>query len=177
MQMLILSRDCKGAVVTPDILTDMKPGPVVAMFVIAAMRLSAQAEFLKPEGLSPANGYSHVVVTQPGKLAFIAGQVANNAQGQLVGKGDLKTQAEQVFENLKTALSAAGTSFEHVVKITWYVKDYKPESLAILREVRNRYVNNTSPPASTLVGVASLFQSDYLIEVEAVAVIPEKRKR
>lgn len=143
--------------------------------VIGGATLLAQTEFLKPEGLAAANGYSHVVVVTPARLAFISGQVANNAQGQLVGKGDLKAQAEQVFQNLKTALAAAGSSFDHVVKITWYVKEYKPESLPVLREVRNRYVRKTAPPASTLVGVASLFQEDYLIEVEAVAVVPEKR--
>ena len=150
---------------------------MILLMTLCAALLPGQTEFLKPTGISPANGYSHVVVVAPGKLAFISGQVANNAQGQLVGKGDLKAQTEQVFENLKTALSAAGTSFEHVVKITWFIKDYKPESLAGLREVRDRYVSKTSPPASSLVGVSSLFQNDYLIEVEAVAVVPRKRSR
>jgi enamine deaminase RidA (YjgF/YER057c/UK114 family) len=136
---------------------------------------AAQTEFVKPEGLAPANGYTHVVVTQPGKLIFLAGQVANDRQGQLVGKGDLKAQAVQVFENIKTALASAGATFDDVVKITWYVKGYKPEYLGTLREVRNTYVSKSNPPASTLVGVASLFQDDYLIEVDAVAAIPSKR--
>jgi enamine deaminase RidA (YjgF/YER057c/UK114 family) len=135
----------------------------------------AQTEFVKPDGLSPANGYSHVVVTQPGKMVFIAGQVANNREGKLVGKGDLKAQTIQVFENLKTALASAGANFDDVVKITWYIKAYKPDYLSTLREVRNEYVNKAHPPASTLVGVASLFQEDYLIEVDAVASLPETR--
>src|SRR5690242_11990070 len=104
--------------------------------------LLAQAEFLKPSGISAANGYSHAVVVSPdSKLVFIAGQIANNPQGQLVGKGDLKAQTEQVFENLKAALAAAGSSFDHVVKINWYIRDFKPESLPVIREVRNRYIN------------------------------------
>ena len=143
------------------------------LLVLAGFSLSAQTEFLKPDGLAPANGYTHVVVTRPGKLVFIAGQVANDKQGKLVGKDDLKAQAIQVFENLKTALAAAGATFNDVVKINWYVKSYKPELLPVLRDVRNTYINKSAPPASTLVGVASLFQEDYLLEVEAVAVIPD----
>jgi enamine deaminase RidA (YjgF/YER057c/UK114 family) len=135
----------------------------------------AQTEFVKPEGLAPANGYSHVVVAQPGKLVFVAGQVAMDRQGHLVGKGDLRAQAVQVFENLKTALAAAGATFDDVVKITWYVKGYNPQYLPTLRDVRNNYVNKANPPASTLVSVASLFQDDYLLEVDAVASITSKR--
>jgi enamine deaminase RidA (YjgF/YER057c/UK114 family) len=142
---------------------------------IASATLFAQTDFLKPDGLSPVNGYSHVIVAEPGKMVFIAGQVANDHDGKLVGKGDLRAQTVQVFENLKLALAAAGASFDDVVKIGWYVKEFKPEYLPVLREVRNQYVNSTRLPTSTLVGVQSLFQPDYLIEVEAIAVIPEKK--
>ena len=142
---------------------------------IASATLFAQTDFLKPDGLSPANGYSHVIVAEPGKVVFIAGQVANDHDGKLVGKGDLRAQTVQVFENLKLALAAAGASFDDVVKIGWYVKEYKPEYLPVLREVRNQYVNSARLPTSTLVGVQSLFLPDYLIEVEAIAVIPQKK--
>jgi len=137
----------------------------------------AQTDFLKPDGLAAAKGYTHVVVAHPGAIVYVSGQVSNNPQGQLVGKDDLKAQTVQVFENLKTALAAAGAKFDDVVKITWYVKAYKPEYLGTLREVRNQYVNQAAPPASTLVGVTSLFQDDYLLEVDAVAVLPEKNGR
>jgi enamine deaminase RidA (YjgF/YER057c/UK114 family) len=136
--------------------------------------VSAQTQFLKPEGIAPGTGYSHVVVTSPGKLIFIAGQIARDRQGNLVGKGDLRAQAVQVFENLKTALASAGATFNDVVKINWYIRDFKPESLGALREVRSMYVNKDAPPASTLIGVASLAQDEYLIEVEAVAAIADK---
>jgi enamine deaminase RidA (YjgF/YER057c/UK114 family) len=143
---------------------------------------SSQTEFLKPEGLASSTAYTHVVVAK-GKMIFIAGQVANDKDGKLVGKDDLKTQATQIFENIKTALAAAGATTNDLVKINWYVKGYKPEMLATLREVRSEYVSKTSPPASTLVGVASLFQEDYLLEIDAVAVIgdaalpkPDKKK-
>jgi enamine deaminase RidA (YjgF/YER057c/UK114 family) len=155
----------------------MKTLSVAALFFLSFLNLSAQTEFVKPDGLAPANGYSHAVIAQPGKLVFVAGQVANNGQGQLVGKDDLRAQTVQVFENIKTVLASSGASFDDVVKITWYVKAYKPEYLPILREVRNQYVNKANPPASTLVGVASLFQNDYLIEVDAVAAIPAKHSK
>ena len=145
--------------------------------LLSALPLAAQTQFLKPSGVAPGNGYSHVVVTAPGRLAFISGQVANNAAGQLVGKGNLEAQTVQVFENLKAALAAAGTSFDHVVKLTWFIRDYQPAQLAVIREVRNRYINPAAPPASSLIGVAALLQPDYLLEVEAIAVIPEPAEK
>jgi 2-iminobutanoate/2-iminopropanoate deaminase len=150
---------------------------LAALLLVAALPLSAQTEFLKPSGLAPAHGYTHAVVTKPGKLIFLSGQVANDPSGQLVGKGDLKAQTEQVFANLKTALAAAGATFTDVVKITFYVKNYTPTDLPALRAIRDKYVNTAEPPASTLVGVASLFQDDYLIEVDAIAVVPEKNAK
>ena len=152
----------------------MKLLSTLILFVLAILPASAQNEFLKPDGLAPGRGYTHVVVAKPGKLVILSGQVANNPQGQLVGKGDLKAQTTQVFENIKTALSAAGATFNDVVKITYYVRDFKPTDLAAIRAVRESYVNTAAPPASTLVGVASLFQEDYLIEIEATAVITDK---
>lgn len=148
-----------------------------ACFLIGCLSASAQTQFLKPDGIAPGTGYTHVVVTSPGKLVFISGQVARDKQGNLVGKGDLRAQAAQVFENLKAALAAAGATFNDVVKINWYIRDYNQEKLAALREIRNSYVNKDNPPASTLIGVAALAQEDYLIEVEAVAALPNKPAR
>ena len=149
-----------------------------ALFVLSSPALLlSQKEFLKPQGLAPANGYTHVVTARPGRLVFVAGQVANGPKGDLVGKGDLRAQTMQVFENLKTALASAGASFDDVVKITWYVKGYKPADLPTLREVRNLYVNEENPPASTLVGVEALFRDEYLIEVEAIAVVADEPQK
>src|SRR5215471_1730788 len=152
----------------------MKTLLIASCLLAGSLHAAAQTQFLKPEGIAPGTGYSHVVVTSPGKLVFIAGQIARDKQGNLVGKGDLRAQAVQVFENLKAALAAAGATFNDVVKINWYVRDYKPESLAALREVRSMYVNKDNSPASTLIGVAALAQEDYLIEVEAVAALPDQ---
>jgi 2-iminobutanoate/2-iminopropanoate deaminase len=145
--------------------------------LVPCFHSSAQTQFLKPEGIAPGNGYTHVVVTGPGKLVFISGQIARDKQGNLVGKGDLHAQTVQIFENLKAALAAAGATFNDVVKINWYIRDYKPESLSMLREVRNMYVNKDNPPASTLIGVVALAQDDYLLEVEAVASLPDKHSK
>jgi len=145
---------------------------LATVLLFCTLPLAAQTEFINPEGLSTPPGYTHVVVTRPGKLIYISGQVPLDRSGQLIGKGDLKAQAAQVFENLKTALAAAGATFDDVVKINYYVRDFKPSDLPTLREIRNQYVNKKHPPASTLVGVTSLFREDCLIEVEAVAVRP-----
>jgi 2-iminobutanoate/2-iminopropanoate deaminase len=143
---------------------------LVLAIALCSLPLAAQTQFLQPDGLSKPNGYTHVVVTQPGKMIFIAGQVANDRAGKVVSS-DFRAQATQVFENLKTALAAAGATFDDVVKINFYVKNFKTDLLPALRDVRNAYVNKDHPPASTLVGVAALANDDYLLEVEAVAVV------
>jgi enamine deaminase RidA (YjgF/YER057c/UK114 family) len=141
--------------------------------LVGCVAASAQTEFPKADGLASTTSYSHVVVSSPGKLVFVAGQVANDPEGKIVGKGDLRAQTVQVFENLKKALAAGGATFDDVVKINWYVKNFKTEMLPTLREVRSMNVKK-SPPASTLVGVAALANDDYLLEVEAVASLPGK---
>ena len=128
-------------------------------------------EHKNPPGLSTPRGYSHTVSVAGGRTVFIAGQVAYNAQGEVVGKGDLRAQARQAFENLRIALAAAGGSFKDVVKMNTYVVGYKPDQLPVLREVRAEILKDVTPPASTLVGVQSLVNPDLLIEIEAIAVV------
>lgn len=112
-----------------------------------------------------------MVVAQPGKLLYISGQVALSAKGEVVGKGDLRAQVTQVMENLKTALAAAGSAPQDIVKVNYYVLNLKPDHLPIIREVRNQYFSAEHPPASTLVGVTALAREDFLIEIEAVAAL------
>src|SRR5262245_39685875 len=127
-------------------------------------------QFLNPPGLSPTNGWTHVVTSTGGRTIYVSGQVSVDERGQLVGKGDLRAQTEQTFANLEVALKAAGASFRDVVKMNLYVVGLKPDLVPLLREVRARYVNRDSPPASTLVGVSALVGADWLIEIEVVAV-------
>jgi len=112
-----------------------------------------------------------VVEITGGRTVFIAGQVALDPSGQIVGRDDFRTQAQQVFENLKAALAAVGTDFTHVVKLNMYIVDMS--QLPTLREVRDCYVNTQNPPASTLVEVRRLAREEFLIEIEAVAHLPE----
>lgn len=127
--------------------------------------------FFNPDGVSKSPYYSHAVTVEGGKTIHISGQVALDVKGQIVGKGDLRAQTVQAFENLKLVLQAAGATFSDVVKINTYVVNLKPEGVVAIREVRTKYLPATNPPASTLVGVHALFREDVLIEIEAIAVI------
>lgn len=128
-------------------------------------------QFINPEGLSKSPAYSQAVSVGGGKTVYISGQVALDSAGEIVGKDDLSVQTEKVFENLKLVLEAVGATFNDIVKANYYVKNFQPEHLPIIREIRGRYLPKENPPASTLVGVQFLAEEDFLIEVEAVAVI------
>ena len=129
---------------------------------------AAAIERMNPQGLSTPTGYTHVVSARGGKTIYIAGQIALDAKGQLVGKGDLAAQTRQVFENLSIALKAAGASFDHVVKTNYYMRD--ASQVAVVREIRTKYFSKELP-ASTLIEVPRLAQPDFLIEIEVVAVV------
>jgi enamine deaminase RidA (YjgF/YER057c/UK114 family) len=117
-------------------------------------------------------GYSHVARATGGSIVFIAGQVALDTSGNVVGKDDFRAQTQQVFESLKAAVAAAGGTFHDVIKLNTYVLDCA--NLPIFREVRDRYINLQSPPASTAVQVSRLFRPEFLIEIEAVAVVQSR---
>lgn len=120
----------------------------------------------------PVAGYSQVGEVTGGKLVYVAGQVAMDASGNLVGKDDFRAQAEQVFKNLDLAVRAAGGSFHDVIKLNYYCADaVDPSAIAQVREIRDKYVNTQSPPTSTFVVVRRLVRPEWLIEVEAVAVV------
>jgi enamine deaminase RidA (YjgF/YER057c/UK114 family) len=131
----------------------------------------ATTRFLNPDTLTKPAAYSQVVeVTTPGRMVFISGQVGVGSDGKLVA-GDFRAQALQVFENLKAALEAVGARFEDVVKMNSYLIEI--EHQAILRDVRRLYMNMAAPPASTSVRVVGFAREGVLLEVEAVAVLPE----
>ena len=122
---------------------------------------------VNPPTLNKPNGYTHVVIATGSRTIFIAGQTATDKNGNVIGKGDFRAQATQVFENLKSALAAAGASFSDVVKLNYYVLDMG--NAPVLREVRNGYLGSAFP-ASTLVQVGKLAQDGFMLEIEAVAV-------
>jgi enamine deaminase RidA (YjgF/YER057c/UK114 family) len=134
---------------------------------------SDSVRFVNPPTLPAPRGYSHVVEVPPGsRTLYIAGQVALDSTGRIVGSGDFRAQTVQVFENLRRALAAGGATFRDVVKLNYYVVD--AAQVPALREVRDRYVNTAAPPASTLVEVRRLFRDDVLLEVEAVAIVARR---
>src|SRR4051812_17606 len=135
---------------------------LVAAPSLAQNKTSGHIQRINPPALSTPRGYTHVVVARGARTIYLAGQVALDKEGKLVGAGDLEAQARQVFENLKSALAAAGGSFADLVKITIYVTD--ASQIEKLRAVRNQYITQDYP-ASTFVEVKALFRPDVLIEV------------
>ena len=127
-------------------------------------------EAINPEGLpAPVGPYSNVVTSAPGKLVFVAGQVALDADGELVGEGDIAAQTKRVMENVKLGLEAAGATFADVVKIVNYITD--AEEFPKMAAVRREYL--TEPyPASTLIEVQALMYPELMIEIEVLAVVP-----
>lgn len=127
-----------------------------------------------PNTMPKSVGYSQVATVTGGTLVFISGQVALDVSGNLIGKDDFRTQVQQVFQNLKAAIEAVGGTIDDVVKLNSYLVDLSPSHLAAFREIRDQYVNVKNPPASTAVQVQGLFRAEFLVEVEAVAVVNGK---
>ena len=122
-------------------------------------------------GLAPGPGYSHVIsVDVPGRLVVVSGQVALDSAGNLVGPGDLEAQTRQVFGNLEAALTAAGATWEHVIRLGYFLRD--AGGVGVVRSVRAEFVPEGVEPAASLVEVSRLVRDDLLIEVEALAVVP-----
>ena len=126
---------------------------------------------LNPPSLSKPTGYSHATLVTAGRQVHVSGQVALNASGEIVGKGDIAAQTEQVYQNPKAALSAAGADMRHVFKLVTYVVDLTPARAAEIRKVRLAHMTEGDYPASTMVGTTALVHPDFLIEMEAIALL------
>lgn len=126
------------------------------------------AQFVNPPGL-PKGSYSHVAVVQGGRTVYVAGQVAVDETGKVVGR-TFAEQAEKVFDNLAIALAAGGAEFRHIVKLNTYVRDLTASKVVELREIRSRRFAGHLP-ASTLVATPALVHEDMMLEIEAVAVV------
>ena len=143
--------------------------------LLAACAPAARApagRHVNPPGLVKPTGYTHVVVAADGRTVYVAGQVAFDSIGQVIGTGDFRAQTEQVFANLRRALASVDASFGDVVKTTTYLTD--PAQGALVRESRAKYFDPNRPPANTLVPVPALARPELLIEIEAVAVLPRR---
>jgi enamine deaminase RidA (YjgF/YER057c/UK114 family) len=124
-----------------------------------------------PQGLLRNPAYSHVVVASGTRTIYTAGQVAIDEHGALIGAGDLAAQTAQAMRNVGLALAAAGATYANIVKITTYVVDYRPEHRTVIGQARAPFFAGGAPPASTLVGVSALALPEWLVEIEAVAVV------
>ncbi|MFJ4673220.1 RidA family protein [Kitasatospora purpeofusca] len=132
--------------------------------------VSGLTHITEPPGVAPGTGYTQVV-SATGRLVAVSGQVAFDEQRRLVGAGDPEAQAQQIFENLRRCLAAAGADFSHVVKLTYFLTDIG--HLDAVRKARNEALGELPPPASSAMQVAALFLPEVLIEIEAFAVVPE----
>jgi enamine deaminase RidA (YjgF/YER057c/UK114 family) len=125
-----------------------------------------------PKTMPAPTGYSQIAEVTKGKIVLIAGQVAHDANGNLVGENNFAAQVEQAFKNLDAAVRAAGGTFRNIVKINNYcVASVDSAQLAVFRTVRDRYVDTSAPPVSTFVFVSRLVRPGWLFETDAMAVI------
>jgi enamine deaminase RidA (YjgF/YER057c/UK114 family) len=134
---------------------------------------SVPLERINPANLATPQTYTHVIVATGSRLVFVAGQVAEDDQGNLVGVGDLAAQARQAFDNLGRALVAAHARPDHVAKITVFVVDYQDGHLAAIEAGRAALFGDHKP-VDALVGVQALAHPGCLIEVEAIAVVDDR---
>ncbi|MEV0169974.1 RidA family protein [Streptomyces sp. NPDC050803] len=132
--------------------------------------MSELTRIAAPDGLAPAAQYSHVVLGS-GRFVAVSGQLALDEDGRLVGEGDPAAQARQVFENLRRCLAAAGATFDEVVKLTFFVTDMA--HLPAIRAARAEHIPDDRLPAASAVQVAALVRPEFLMEIEAFAVVAE----
>ena len=136
--------------------------------LLFAANVGAQSiERINPEGMTQPTAYTHLVKVD--NLLFIAGQVAVDGDGNIVGEGDMSAQVRQVLENLQTVLASEGADFSNVVKVNIFTTDI--DSFLESSAVRREYFGD-HPPTSTLVQIERLARPVFLVEIEAIAIAP-----
>jgi enamine deaminase RidA (YjgF/YER057c/UK114 family) len=130
-------------------------------------------KIFNPDGLSkPPSTYSHIAQAKTQEVVFIAGQVASDASGTTVGKGDFEAQCNQVFANIHTALRAVGADWKNVVQFTSFL--VRPQDAAPFRAWRTREFPKMFPggsPPNTLLIISRLADENYLLEVQTIAAL------
>jgi enamine deaminase RidA (YjgF/YER057c/UK114 family) len=130
---------------------------------------AGELSHLNPDGLFKPSSFTQIVIAEGDRTVYISGQTARDDNGNIVASGDVRKQADQVFENLRAAVAAAGGSMASVAKITTFVVGLKPEDRVWIGEMVKKHFPR--PPAHTLVGISALAAPELLIEVEAIAVL------
>ncbi len=133
---------------------------------------------MKREAVNPSElyeavpfGFSHAIESEGGRMLHLAGQVAWDAEANLVGEGDMAAQAAQAFANLTAVLAARGATAANVVRLRTYVVDYSPDHLGAIGPAIAAFYGDVTPAANTLLGVSSLAMPGMMIEIEATAVL------
>ena len=129
-------------------------------------------KYVNPNNLFPSlpHGFSQVVIAS-GKMVFISGQTAWDARKNIVGGDSVLEQARQAFRNLKIAMEAAGGTLKDIVALRIYFVDYQAESGTAVGTALREFFSTENPPTSTWIGVSALAVPEFLIEIEATAVL------
>jgi len=138
------------------------------------MSQASQVQYLNPDALNKNPAFTNViVVTGAVKTVYVGGQDAIDGSGNIIGKGDFKAQTEQVLKNMQAALAAGGAGLEHVVKWNLYIVEGQPLRAGF--EVFQRFWGKRpNPPAISAMFVSGLANPDFLVEMDAIAVVPEQ---
>jgi 2-iminobutanoate/2-iminopropanoate deaminase len=130
-------------------------------------------EYVNPNSLFPGlpHGFSQVVVASGRKMVFISGQTAWDVRKKIVGGDSILEQARQAFRNLRKAIGAAGGTLKEIVALRIYIVSYQPESATAVGTALREFFSPENPPASTWIGVSALAVPEFLIEIEATAVL------
>jgi enamine deaminase RidA (YjgF/YER057c/UK114 family) len=142
---------------------------LLGILVSGASLANSDIQFMNPDGLFKPGTFSQIAITNGDTVVYISGQTARDATSQIVAVGDVKKQAEKVFDNLRVAVEAAGGSMEDIAKITTYIVGLKPDDRLWIGEMVKQHF--PKPPAHTLVGISALAAPELLIEIEAVAIL------
>jgi len=143
----------------------MKPTLFCIALLLSAVSNAQEIQRSNPDGMTQPTAYSHLVKFE--RLMFIAGQIALDADGNVIGAGDMKAQVRQVLENLKTVLASEGADFSNIVKINTFTTDI--EAFLETGDIRREYFGSEAP-ASTLVQIERLARPVFLVEIEAIAI-------
>ena len=146
----------------------MKIVQICLALLMSCCALAQEIERINPDGMTQPTSYSHLVKFD--RLLFIAGQVALDAEGNVVGEGDMSAQVRQVLKNLQSVLASEGADFSDVVKINIFTTDI--DEFRRSGEVRREYFGEHAP-TSTLVQIVRLARPVFLVEIEAIAIKPQ----
>lgn len=151
----------------------MKNLCVAATFIVAYSASPVSADdgvrFANPDGLFKPTTFSQIAIGEGDEIVFISGQTARDENGQIVGHGDVRKQADVALMNVRIAVEAAGGSISDIAKITTYIVDLQPDDRLWIGELVKRHF--PQPPAHTLVGISALAAPELLVEIEAMAVL------